>query len=357
MLKTVNGIDYIDIWDYHDKKIPFNIFIGGRGTGKTYSGLAEAVESKKQFVYMRRLNSELELNADPDMEESNPFIWYNQDYDTNIGMQMINQRAAGIYHRTLDEVKGVNKPYGSPIGYGLALSTLAKLRGINLKNTYYWLYDEFIREAHVARLKNEGDALFNAYETINRNRELLGGEPIYMDLCSNSTNIYNDIFVALGVVLDVEKMIAKGQTDLYLEERGLGIHLLKASESFEKAKKNTAIGRLTKGTRFYDSSYENVFSYDDFSLVKYVKLTGWLPVYGFESKQANCEGTIYKNKGERKWHVSYAAAKCNRMNLDLKHDNIRFRQMLALRLQKLYSEGNLTFESYQLKSVILENIF
>lgn len=357
MQKTVEGIQYIDIWDYHDKKIPFNIFIGGRGTGKTYSGLAEAVESKRQFVYMRRLNSELELNASEDMEESNPFIWYNDDYGTNIGMLMLNQRAAGIYHRNWDEEKGRNIPEGNPIGYGLALSTLAKLRGINLKNTYYWLYDEFIREAHVARLKNEGDALFNAYETINRNRELAGGEPIYMDLCSNSTNIYNDIFVALGIVLDVEKMISRGQTDLYIEERGLGIHLLKASESFEQAKKNTAIGRLTKGTRFYESSYENQFSYDDFSLVKYVKLVGWVPVYAFESKLANCEGTIYKNKGERRYHVSYAKAKCGCCNLDLKHDNIRFRQMLALKLQKLYSEGNLTFESYQLKSVILENIY
>lgn len=354
-MPKVNDIEYINVWDYHKESYPFNIFIGGRGCGKTYSSLRGAVEKGDQFIYMRRLSTELEMNSDPESEDLNPFSWLNEDFGWNYGLTMINKRVAGIYNRiTTDD--GL-KPSGEPIGYGLALSTLAKLRGINLMKSRYWLYDEFIKERHVARMKGECDALLNAYMSLNRNREHIGEPPIYLDLCSNSTDIYNDIFVGLGIVLEVEKMIAKKVYDFYIPDRGLGIHLLKDSKSFKAAQERTALAKLTKGTRFYDSTFENQFSYNDFSLVKYVNLKGWRPLAKFKSDISNCRGCIYASKGDRLLHVSYADSTCTEYNLDLTHDNTLFRQRVGVRLHNPYIHGKLTFESYQLKSIILENIF
>lgn len=346
MKTTVNNIEFIDIWKYHKDSVPFNIFIGGRRTGKTYSGLGGAIEEGDPFIYMRRLNSELELNADPDNEDQNPFSWLNEDQGWNFGMEMISEREAHILDRNTGDVRG----------YGLALSTMAKLRGINLKSVRYWLYDEFIKELHVSRIKGECDALLNAYMSLNSNREMKGEPPIYLDLCSNATDIYNDIFIGLNIVADVEKAIGKGQKDIILTKRGLGIHLLEPAKSFTEAIQKTAIFKLTKGTRFAASAFNNEFAYNDFSLVKYQKLTGWRPIAKFKSKIQNCKGTIYKCKGDRRLHVSYADGICPEYNLDHEQDEILFRRKVGVSLYNPYINGKLTFESYQLKCVVLEKV-
>lgn len=345
---------FIDIWQYHNPDYPFNIFIGGRGTGKTYSGLGGAVDNGQEFIYMRRLQSELDLQCDTDREEGiNPFGFLNEDKGWDIGLRSITAKSAGIYHRGWE---GEKRTYGDLIGYGLALSTLAKLRGIALTKVAYWLYDEFIKERHVARLPGEGDAFFNAYDTINRNRELLGMDPIIMDLCSNATDIYNDIFVTLNIVLDVEKMIASGKSDLWLYDRGLGIHLLESSEKFKEDRRKSAIGKLSRGTRYEASAIDNVFSYNDFSLICHQDLKGWRPQVSFESQIFNCSGTIFVKKGERRIHVSYASASCENYKIDRMNDYKAFQRRIGIALQNPYLNGYLTFESYQLKQIILDMI-
>ena len=41
--KRKEKIEYIDVWKFKSNKFPFQIFIGGRGTGKTYSALTGAL--------------------------------------------------------------------------------------------------------------------------------------------------------------------------------------------------------------------------------------------------------------------------------------------------------------------------
>lgn len=346
-------MEFINIYDYQNSDYPFQIFIGGRGTGKTYSALKGSLNKKVvpgKFIYMRRTANELKTILDDDKkgEGANPFKAINKDLGTNVGFRKISDNVAGIYARTENEGKLIHE--GAPIGYGLSLSTLASIRGVDFTDCSDWFYDEFIKEKHVHALKEECEALLNAYETINRNREFFSEPPIRLWLLANSNDIYNPIFIGLGIVAEVEKMIRTGKRDRYFKERGLAIHLLQASESFVNQKKDTALYKLTRGTRFYEMSLENKFSYNDFSLIGYRKLQGYTPVCKVG------KGYIYKKKGDSEFYVCYSPARVVEYKTVEAQDVIRFQRQIGSKLYPYFVNGKLFFESYELKEEILQLI-
>lgn len=352
-MARLNSDDFINIYDYTDKDYPFQIFIGGRGTGKTYSSLAGATggECDGKFIFMRRTANELELLLDSDRGEGvNPFKPINKDFGRNIGMKTIVKNMAGIYEREESEQTGKLLHIGQPLGYGVALSTLSSIRGVDFSDCSDWIYDEFIPEKHVRKLHGECDALLNAYETVNRNREFGGLPPIRLWLLANSNDIYNPIFVGLGIVSEAEKMKRQGRSHKYIKERGLAIHILPPKESFVEKKSQTALYKLTKGTQFYDMALANDFAYNDFSLVGYKKLTGYTPVCALDN------AFIYRKKGDSEYYVCYAPAKCPIFRTAETQDIIRFRQQFGCMLQPYFVAGRLYFESYELKEKILSLI-
>ena len=340
---------YINIWDYYDSRYPFQIFIGGRGTGKTFSALKGALLSDKDFIYMRRTAQELDLMLDtPRGEGANPFKPLNKELGRDIGMASIVKNLAGIYNRELIEDKV--QPVGAPIGYGVALSTIASIRSLSFENCELCIYDEFIPEKHVRRIKNEGTALLNAYETMNRNRELKGEPPMLLYLLANSNDIYNDIFIELGIVADIEKMVRKGRADLYLTERGLAVHLLSNNEEFTQAKSETALYKLTAGSTFADMALFNKFSYEDFSLIGSQRLTAYRPLCSIG------KATLYMKKGDSFIYVSYARGQAPSFNIDIESDRMSFYNQYGRRLKQFYIKGRVCFESYELKRLILDLI-
>ena len=342
-------MQYINVFDYMDKRYPFQFFTGGRGTGKTYSALSGVLNNEDKFVFMRRTAQELDLMLDSDRGEgANPFKPINRDQGINIGLHKIVKNLAGIYKREM--VDGKLEPVGAPIGYGVALSTIASIRGIDFSDCKIAIYDEFIPERHVRKIKNEGSALLNAYETICRNRELNGEDPVYMYLLSNANDIYNDIFVELGLVLEVEKMIRKHKSDIYLPDRGIAIHLLEASDEFIEAKTSSAIMKAAKGTNFREMALENKFAYNDFSLIGRQNLTGYRPMCHIG------KAYLYKKKGSRFVYVSYAAAQCPELYIDNEQDRMRFYNEYGRFLKPIFINGKIMFESYELKRTILDLI-
>ena len=340
---------YISIWDYMDPKYPIQIFIGGRGTGKTFSGFAGLLERKQPFVFMRRTDAEIDLMLDDkNGEGANPFTPINDKLGYNVGITKIRKKLNGVYNR--EYVEGIPQPIGAPIGYALGMSTIAGMRGFDFSRCMYVFYDEFIREAHVKRMKNEGAALLNAYETIARNRELEGQEPLYMFVCSNSTDIYNDVFVELGLVYEIELASRKGKSDIYFPDRDLAVHLLEASEEFIEAKSQSTIMKLTRGTKFEESALYNKFAYNDFSLIKPLSLNGFRPLCTIG------KAYIYAKKGDSLVYVSYSPAQCPRYNIDNKQDVMRFYNEYGRRLKNIFTKSRITFESYELKRLILDLI-
>lgn len=341
---------FVDLWEYDDLRYPFQIFIGGYGCGKSYSGLRGAVERNIFFTYMRRTKEAFDSCCDGRSGDmGNPFKPLNDDYVWNIGMVRENQKMAGIYHRIWDDDKLI--PEGRPIGNSVYLGGLAKVRGAGMEETQLIFYDEFIKEAHEPKMRGEFKALMRGYETINRNKEMRGEPPTRLWLVSNAEDIYNPIMVGLGIVSDCEKMARKSQEHKYYPERGLAIHLLKSSPEFLKRKSETAIMKLMAGTQYADVGLNNQFANNDFSLVGYKRLHGYHPVAALDFAY------IYKKKGENKWYISYAEAQCIRYTSKVQQDELLFRRTVGFGLKDHYVKGQIEFESYELKEFFLEHIF
>lgn len=348
---------FLNIFDFADESYPFQIIIGARGYGKTYSaaegvcGVSEKYTMQGKPLWMRRTRDEWEGLQDSQKGEGmNPFKPINMNYGTNIGMLPMGNGFGGIYERE-NRDDGLYNYLGAPIGYTTALSTVSHMRGIDLSDVSDWFYDEFIAEQHVKRMRGECDALLNAYETFNRNREFNGKPPIRLWMLANSNDIYNPIFEGLGIVNIAEKMIYNGEEHKYIKDRGLAIHILKSSDEFVSAKKETALYKLTQGTKFYDMALGNNFSYNDFSLIEYRSIKGYRPLCAL----SNC--FFYKKKGDREIYVCYAPAQNVQVyNIDLPQDKMSFMRSWGIKIKPYYISGRLIFESYDIKRRILDVI-
>lgn len=348
---------YIDISIYEDIKFPYQIFIGGRGTGKTYSALRFAVyrykQYKEKFMWMRRTADELELLCDSPRygEGGNPFKEINEKYLESYGLCMMSKKVAGIYEREYDE-KNKRFLYNSDkmMGYGCALSNIASARGMNFTDADRLFYDEFIYERHVKRIRAEGEAILNAIETIARNRELQGKPPLFVYFLANAFNIYNPLFQELGVIDIVEKAMRNRQEHIYLEERGLAIHLLENTVEFTESKKQTSLYKLTSNSNYADMALNNSFVYNDFSLVQYRKIQGMRPV-------CRCAGfNIYSKKGTREYYVTYAPCRASYYDTDTIQGQRLWRTEIGRRLLPEFNDGNIFFETYALKEQFLDLI-
>lgn len=352
---------FVNVYDFKDPDYVFQFFIGGRGTGKTYSSIGGAVEGEvtNKFMYSRVTDKEYQILLDKKgVEGANPFKKYNLKNNTNYGLSKINNALAGIYQREKTEA-GLLVPKGQPIGYASALYNIADLRSLDFFDVTDWILDEFIAEKHKHTMSDMSGAFFNAYETINRNREFEDSnniqEPVYVWASSNSNNIYNDMFKGLGIVADVEKMVRKGQTDKYYKDRKLAIHLLKNSPIFEEQKKKTALYCLTRGTLYAEMALGNKFAYDDFSLVGYKRLNDFTPVVNIV--RGDVEYSIYRRKGTKEMHVTYYKAKyVPTFNASKVHEKANFKKEFGNLLYAKFLSGCLSFETYELKCELLDMI-
>lgn len=250
--------------------VPFIFVVGGRGTGKTYGALRYVLENHIKFIYMRRTQAQADIINKP---EFSPFKSVMRDTGQIITSAPVTKYNSAFYHAKLEDDKLI--PDGAPIGYTMALSTVSNLRGFDMSDCTLLIYDEFIPEQHERPLKNEAAALFNAYETINRNRELTGSPALKVLCLANSNTLNNPIFASLGVMDKVLTMEKKQQAVTINADRGYAIVMLSGSPVSQQ-KKNTALYALTQGTEFsrmaIDNSYNVQFTRQAVNLVEYAPL-------------------------------------------------------------------------------------
>ena len=110
-------------------------------------------------------------------------------------------------------------------------------------------------------MTDEATALFQLYETVNRNRELSGAPPLKMFLCANSNNVFNDIIDTLKLTDYFMDMRESGRDFRYIKSKKIFLGDIKHSPISEK-KKNTYLYTLTKDTNFFDMAINNKFSND-----------------------------------------------------------------------------------------------
>lgn len=322
----------IEWYDIRKKKLAaINIIIGGRGIGKTYSALSYVIESGKPFIYLR--------NTDVQMKEclttfGNPFKRWNHDHNRNIFFR--SERSHALIYDGDDES-------GQPIGYGMALSTFENLRGVDLSDVVYVVFDEFIEKRSLSFKQFE--CFISFYETVNRNRELLGEDPLCCILLSNSQKLANPILAGYGLIPTIEGMIRRGEKIF----RNGALYLELPSSNVSELKKQTANYTLINGTKIADEALNNAFAFDSFYCVKKQNLNEYTPVAQIDDIY------IYKHKNNGQLYACMSQAQ--NIPVFSSRDNLTaFLRAYGLKLLDAASQGRLYYEDFVTKTLLLEII-
>jgi hypothetical protein len=342
-MKIYQESGYIDIRKILSLNLPFNFIVGDRGTGKTYTSLETAVEDKSKFIFMRRTQSQADLINKP---EFSPFKSLNRDFNWHIGSESLSKYNAGFYHQEEQDDKWTS--IGSPIGYTSALSTISNMRGFDASDVTLLIYDEFIPEKHERPIKNEGSAFLNAYETINRNRELNGFKPLQSLCLANANDLANPIFMELHLVRKAEQMRRKKQEVFIDKEIGVGMFILDKSP-ISQQKATTALYRVTKDSNFKKMSINNDFSGEEVGRINSRPLAEYRPVV------AVGELCIYEHKSNRTYYITTHKLGSPPYYGTGDAEKARFRRMYQW-IWDEYMENNIEFEEY-LCEILLTKIF
>lgn len=292
-MKLYDKNGYVNVPEILKHPAVFKFVYGGRGTGKTYGTLKEMKEGGHKFLYLRRLASQVEIVKKQDMQ---PFKTLNSDMNWNIEPFTINKYISAFYQAGSDE-NGKRVADGECIGYLASLSTFSNLRGFDASDIEVIIIDEFIPELNERPIKGEAEALFNAYETVNRNRELQGRDPVQLIGLANANRIDNPLFMELNLIRAAEKLRKSGQDSLYEQKRKmLLIDLYKSKISEEKS--HTSLYELTKGTEFYNMAIKNSFLNEERGRIEHKPIIEYKPVVSIG------EITIYKHKSKREFYVT-----------------------------------------------------
>lgn len=309
--------------------MPFQVYIGGRGIGKSYSALRQLaldVPADEKWIYMRRTGKEIEACS---TEFGNPFKTINKDFGTLIVPESGGKGAAEYFYNETDE----DNP--ELVGYGVALSTFAGLRSMDLSDVTVTVFDEFIPERQVKRIKAEGEALLNFYETVNRNRELQGRPPMRLILLSNAIDLANPILETLGIISELENMISHHEHRRTIPERGLYIERV-GKVGVTNAKEHTALYKLANSDFTNDTLNADFLSADLTTIKKNVNLKEYKPLFRF--------GEYVVFKSSNSFHVTRSEVTVAKTFPE--SAGIKVRTFFAPTYRVARAYGNITFSDY-----------
>ena len=285
---------YFDLERVLQTKLPFLWVVGGRGVGKTFSSLKYCITHNKKFILLRRTQAQVDLIGKQEFSPLTPVANY---LHMDIVSQSLSKYNVGFYKAVVSD-EGKLSPVGECLGYAMALSTFSNIRGFDASSVDLIIFDEFIPERHERPIKEEAAALWNCYETVNRNRELDGRPPVQLVGLANSNDAGNAIFESLGIISKVENMKKKGQVYSLDYNRGYGIFMLDAS-FISRKKQETALYKLTSGTDFEQMALFNEF--DDFKHQDNIKS---MPISEYKPLCKAGELCFYKHKSRQEYYCS-----------------------------------------------------
>lgn len=343
-MRLYDNNGYVNIPEVLKHEATFIFIYGGRGTGKTYGALKEMIEGKHHFIYMRRLAAQTDIVKKESMQ---PYKTLNDDMGWSIQPFPINKYISAFYESDINE-DGKVIPVGEQHGLLTSLSTFSNLRGVDGHDIDIMILDEFIPELNERPIKGEADALFNAYETINRNRELKGEDPVKLLCLANSNRIDNPLFMELKLVRKAEKIRQEGKEYLYDPKRKMLLIDLYKSQISE-AKSDTALYQLTKGTEFYEMAIRNSFINEERGRIETRPIKEYRPVVSIG------EITIYKHKSRREYYVTTFRSGSPDSYTTGEKDRERFRKKYLF-LWQCYMRREIVFEEY-MSEILFDKYF
>ena len=320
---TITG--YFNAEEILSSRFYFIFVTGARGTGKTFSTLKYLMEEKKTFIFMRRTQTEADLQGGTgDASEITKVCNY-------LGIEP-------KFNKIHQNVTVCD--YGKGKIFILGLSTFAKIRGMNFSSCDFIVYDEFITEPHVPALKAEGLALQNMYESANRNRELEGKRPIKLICLSNSLNIANDIFISWDLIGPAEELSGAPDEQM-IYTRNETLLIIMKNSPISEMKEETMLYR-NASEEFKDMALHNKFILNDFTYVESRNLRDYRPVFQVGNLY------FYRHKSLTEFYVSFkhAEVKDERRYRATISDLQRFRRK-ENKYWGAYLDGLVRFESYK----------
>lgn len=165
----------------------FNFILGARGLGKTYGAkyrvIKKSLNSKKQFIYMRRYKTDLASRTTffADIEHEFP------DWDFRVNGELA--QASHVTTRESDK-----RPWKT-IGFFIALSTAHGRKSVSYHNVTDIIYDEFIIEKGMVHyIPNEANAFMEFYNTVDRYKDKT--KVLFL---ANSVSIDNPYFLKYDI--------------------------------------------------------------------------------------------------------------------------------------------------------------
>lgn len=274
-------------WDYIiAQRAAFTMVVGARGVGKTYGLIKYCIEHERPFIYVRRLRSQLDQCSDPD---GNPFNKINKDMDLNI---VPKATKGGVIFADAEKVYAV----------GVALSTVANVRGFDYSNYDLILFDEAIASDGERPIQREFNAFLNFYETVNRNRELFGQDPTQAVLLGNANRLTNPYFSGWHFMKTALNML-RGHQMLWKSQDGTRLMIMLCDSSISERKRNTVLYR-NASEGFMSMALDNVFRTDATNIKS-------MSIREFNHLVTVGEIGIYIHKTERLYYVSFMTHKVN----------------------------------------------
>lgn len=312
-----------------------------RGPGKTYSTLRYMIEEEKKFLFLKRTIDDVQMLCSDGSRKGvefdvSPFKPLNRDFGWRIKPVLIRKSVAGFYKCDLE-----GKPYGEPIGYCGALSGAKDIKGFDMSEVDFLIFDEFIPRKGERVSRSEGDQLLSIYMTVRRDRLLRGREELKMLCLANAEQVNNPTFMLFDVVDDAVNMDITGTEFKYLEERKILMHFINAAYAAEEEK--SAIEIAMTGTEWADMAFGGHFAYDDFTNVRRRSLKNFSPVCSYTYKKKTTY--IYVKDG---YYVASRSAGNTPYHYDLSRENQqkKFFYDFVRELRNETIEDRFTFEKF-----------
>lgn len=280
MGKIYNADGWIN-WDYIiGCKCAFNMVVGARGVGKTYGVFKYCIEHKRPFIYMRRLKSQLDQCGSA---EGNPFKKLNTDMELDIKPSRCK---GGLLFTDSDTVAAL----------GVALSTVANVRGFDYSNFDMIVFDEAIASDGERPIQREFNAFLNFYETVNRNRELTGADPVQVVLLGNANRLTNPYFSGWHFMKTALNML-RGKQMVWMDPDKTRLMIMLQDSAISARKKDTVLYK-NSSEAFNKMALDNAFRTDATNIKS-------MPIREFNHIVTVGEVGIYRHKRERIYYVSF----------------------------------------------------
>ena len=316
-------------WDYLiNQGSAFTMVVGARGVGKTYGLMKYCLDQGRKFIYLRRLKSQLDQCAN---NAGNPFKKLNSDLNRNI-------KPKGTQGGVLFDENG------EVVALGVALSTVANVRGFDYSDYDLIIFDEAVASEGERPIPHEFNAFLNFYETVNRNRELSGDKPVQAVLLGNANRLTNPYYSGWHFMKTALNMI-HGNQMIWRSGDGSRLMVLLLGSKISDQKANTVLYK-NASDGFITMALDNAFRTDGTNIRS-------MPIREFNHVVSVGEIGIYRHKSERLYYVSSLTQKGS--FYDSYGMGLKMFQQDYWNLRILYMVNKIVyFESYECELIFRE---